>query len=37
VIDGKIQQRVCIKFRVKFGKSAIEILEMLHEAFGEPI
>jgi hypothetical protein len=35
VVDGKIKQRVCIKFCVKLGKSAAETLEMLHEAFGE--
>jgi hypothetical protein len=27
-MDGKIEQRACIKFRVKLGKSATEILEM---------
>jgi hypothetical protein len=32
---GKIEQRVCIKFCVKFGRSATETLEMLCEAFGE--
>jgi hypothetical protein len=32
---GKIEQRVCIKFCVKLGKSATETLEMLHGAFGE--
>jgi hypothetical protein len=34
-MDGKIKQRVCIKFCMKLGKSATETLEMLHEAFGE--
>jgi hypothetical protein len=34
-MDGKIEQNVCIKFSVKLGKSAIETLEMLREAFGE--
>jgi hypothetical protein len=34
-MDGKIEQRVCIKFRVKLGKSPTEILEMLRETFGE--
>jgi hypothetical protein len=34
-MDSKIEQRVCIKFRVKLGKSATETLEMLREAFGE--
>jgi hypothetical protein len=34
-VDGKIEQRVCIKFCVKLGKSATETLEMLREAFGE--
>jgi hypothetical protein len=34
-IDGKIGQRVCIKFSVKLSKSAIENPEMLREAFGE--
>jgi hypothetical protein len=36
-MDGKIEQRVCIKFCVKLGKSATEITEMLHEAFLENI
>jgi hypothetical protein len=35
VMDGKIEQPVCIKFCVKLGKSATETLEMLREAFGE--
>jgi hypothetical protein len=35
VMDGKIEQRVCIKFCVKLGKSATETFEMLREAFGE--
>jgi hypothetical protein len=34
-MDGKFEQRVCIKFCVKLGKSATETLEMLCEAFGE--
>jgi uncharacterized metal-binding protein len=34
-MDGKIEQRVCIKFCVKLGKSATATLEMLREAFGE--
>jgi hypothetical protein len=34
-MDGKIEQSACIKFCVKFGKSAIENTEMLHETFGE--
>jgi hypothetical protein len=34
-MDGKIEQRVCIKFCGKLGKSATETLEMLREAFGE--
>jgi hypothetical protein len=34
-MDGKFEQRVCIKFCVKLGKSATETLEMLREAFGE--
>jgi hypothetical protein len=33
-MDDKIEQRVCIKFCVKLGKSAMKTLEMLHEAFG---
>jgi hypothetical protein len=33
-MDGKIEQRVCIKFYMKLSKSAAETLEMLHEAFG---
>jgi hypothetical protein len=35
VVDGKIEQHICIKFCVKLGKSATETLEMLREAFGE--
>jgi hypothetical protein len=34
-MDGKIEQRACIKFCVKLSKSATKTLEMLHEAFGE--
>jgi hypothetical protein len=34
-MDGKTEQRFCIKFCVKLGKSATEILDMLYEAFGE--
>jgi hypothetical protein len=34
-MDGKIEQRVCIKFTVKLSKSATETLEMLREAFRE--
>jgi hypothetical protein len=34
-MDGKIEQRVCIKFCLKLGKSATETIEMLREAFGE--
>jgi hypothetical protein len=34
-MDGKIEQRVCIKVYVKLGKSATETLEMLREAFEE--
>jgi transposase len=34
-MDSKIEQRVCIKFCVKLGKSATKTLEMLCEAFGE--
>jgi hypothetical protein len=34
-MDGKIEQRVCIKFCMKLSKSATETLEMLREAFGE--
>jgi hypothetical protein len=33
--DGKIEQRVCIKFCMKIGKSTTETLEMLNEVFGE--
>jgi hypothetical protein len=35
-MDGKIEQRVCMKFCMKLGKSATETLEMLYEAFGKP-
>jgi hypothetical protein len=31
-MDGKTEQSVSIKFRVKLGKSATETLEMLREA-----
>jgi hypothetical protein len=34
-MDGKIKQRVCIKFCMKLSKSATETLEILGEAFGE--
>jgi hypothetical protein len=34
-MDGKIKQRVCIKFCVELSKSATKSLEMLREAFGE--
>lgn len=34
-MDRKIEQRVCINFCVKLGKSATETLEMIREAFGE--
>jgi hypothetical protein len=33
VMDGRIEQRACIKFCVKLGKFIAEALEMLHEAF----
>jgi hypothetical protein len=34
-MDGKIEQCVHIKFRMKFNKSATKTLEMLHEIFVE--
>jgi hypothetical protein len=34
-MDGKIEQRVCIKFRLRLRKSATKTLQMLREAFGE--
>jgi hypothetical protein len=34
-MDGKIEQRVCIKFCMKLGKSGTGTLEMLHNGFGE--
>jgi hypothetical protein len=34
-MDGKIEQRVCIKFHVKLSRYAAETIEMLREAFGE--
>jgi hypothetical protein len=34
-MDGKLEQRVCIKLCIKLGKSASRTHEMLHEAFGE--
>jgi hypothetical protein len=35
-MDGRIKQRVCIKFSTKLGKSTAEIREMPFESFGEP-
>jgi hypothetical protein len=34
-MDGKIEQRVCIKFCMKLGKYAIETHEILCKAFEE--
>jgi hypothetical protein len=34
-MDGKIEQRICIKLFVKLGKSATETLEMIRETSGE--
>jgi hypothetical protein len=34
-MDGKIEQHVCMKFRLKLSKSATDTLEMLHEEFEE--
>jgi uncharacterized protein YjaG (DUF416 family) len=34
-VDGKIEQRVCIKFCVKLGKFSTKTVEMLREAFAE--
>jgi hypothetical protein len=34
-MDGKIKQRVCIKFCMKLSKSATKTLEILCEAFEE--
>jgi hypothetical protein len=34
-MDGKLEQRVCIKICVKLCKSVIKTLEMLREVFGE--
>jgi hypothetical protein len=34
-MDGKMEQRVCIKFCAKLCKSTTKTLEMLHVAFGE--
>jgi hypothetical protein len=34
-MDGKIEQPVCIKFRVKIGKSSTETFQMLREASGK--
>jgi hypothetical protein len=33
-MNGKIDQRVCIKFFMKLIKCTIKTLEMLHESFG---
>jgi hypothetical protein len=35
VMDGKVEQHVCIRFCMKLGKSATETIEKLCEAFGE--
>jgi hypothetical protein len=35
VMDGKIEQRVCIKFCMQLNKSATKTPEMLREAFGK--
>jgi predicted nucleic acid-binding Zn ribbon protein len=35
VMDGKIGHHVCIKFRMKLGKSATKPPEMLRQVFGE--
>jgi hypothetical protein len=34
-MDGKVEQRVCIRFCMKLNKSTTKILEMLQEAFRE--
>jgi hypothetical protein len=34
-MDGKIDERVCMKFCLKLGKFATGTLEMFREAFGE--
>jgi hypothetical protein len=34
-MDGKSEQRVCIKFYMKLVKSTTETLEMLRESFGD--
>jgi hypothetical protein len=34
-MDGTIEQHVCIRFCIKLDISAIETLEMHHEASGE--
>jgi hypothetical protein len=34
-VDGKIEQRVCIKFYVKLSEPATRTLEILREAFEE--
>jgi hypothetical protein len=34
-MDGKIEQRVCIKFYMKLSKSATKILAMVLEDFAE--
>jgi hypothetical protein len=34
-MDGKIEQRVCIKFCMKLSKSTTKAPQMLSEAFGE--
>jgi hypothetical protein len=35
MMDGKIEQHVCIKFCMKLSKSTTKILEVLCEVFGE--
>jgi hypothetical protein len=34
-MDGKIKQRIFIRFCMKLGKSTAKTLEMLYESFGE--
>jgi [histone H3]-lysine36 N-dimethyltransferase SETMAR len=36
-MDGKAEQRVCVKFCVKLGKSFVETFQMLQDAFGDEV
>jgi hypothetical protein len=37
MMEGKVQQRVCINFRFRLGKTGAKMYEMLQAAFRESI